>query len=175
MLNVSYLLPLLFSSSSSAATGETANRTNPIFTILMMVALFAVMYFVMIRPQRKKQKEEQDMRDSIQIGDEITTIGGIMGRVVTVKDDSLVIETGSDRIKMKVTRWSIQANNTAQERINKEKEAMRKAQEAEKEAKKQGKKGGRKERTEKAAEIEKTAETAKSEEPAAADESETKE
>ncbi len=175
MLNVSYLLPLLFSSSSSAATGETANRTSPIFTILMMVALFAVMYFVMIRPQRKKQKEEQDMRDSIQIGDEITTIGGIMGRVVTVKDDSLVIETGSDRIKMKVTRWSIQANNTAQERINKEKEAMRKAQEAEKEAKKQGKKGGRKERTEKAAEIEKTAETAKSEEPAAADESETKE
>ena len=151
MLNVSYLLPLLFSSSSSAATGETANRTSPIFTILMMVALFAVMYFVMIRPQRKKQKEEQDMRDSIQIGDEITTIGGIMGRVVTVKDDSLVIETGSDRIKMKVTRWSIQANNTAQERINKEKEAMRKAQEAEKEAKKQGKKGGRKERTEKAA------------------------
>lgn len=175
MLNVSYLLPLLFSSSSSAATGETANRTSPIFTILMMVALFAVMYFVMIRPQRKKQKEEQDMRDSIQIGDEITTIGGIMGRVVTVKDDSLVIETGSDRIKMKVTRWSIQANNTAQERINKEKEAMRKAQEAEKEAKKQGKKGGRKERTEKAAEIEKTAETAKSEEPVAADESETKE
>ncbi len=175
MLNVFYLLPLLFSSSSSAATGETANRTSPIFTILMMVALFAVMYFVMIRPQRKKQKEEQDMRDSIQIGDEITTIGGIMGRVVTVKDDSLVIETGSDRIKMKVTRWSIQANNTAQERINKEKEAMRKAQEAEKEAKKQAKKGGRKERTEKAAEIEKTAETAKSEEPAAADESETKE
>ena len=174
-MNVSYLQPLLFSSSSSAATGETANRTSPIFTILMMVALFAVMYFVMIRPQRKNQKEEQDMRDSIQIGDEITTIGGIMGRVVTVKDDSLVIETGSDRIKMKVTRWSIQANNTAQERINKEKEAMRKAQEAEKEAKKQGKKGGRKERTEKAAEIEKTAETAKSEEPAAADESETKE
>ena len=157
MLNLSYVLPLLFGSSSSTASGE-ASRTSPIFTILMMVALFAVMYFVMIRPQRKKQKEEQDMRDSIQIGDEITTIGGIMGRVVTVKDDSLVIETGSDRIKMKVTRWSIQANNTAQERMEKEKEAMRKAQEAEKEAKKQAKKGGRKERTEKNAEIEKTAE-----------------
>ena len=157
MLNLSYVQPLLFGPSSSTASGE-ASRTSPIFTILMMVALFAVMYFVMIRPQRKKQKEEQDMRDSIQIGDEITTIGGIMGRVVTVKDDSLVIETGSDRIKMKVTRWSIQANNTAQERMEKEKEAMRKAQEAEKEAKKQAKKGGRKERTEKNAEIEKTAE-----------------
>ena len=146
MLNLSYVLPLLFSSSSSSAEGSA---TSPIYTILMMVALFAVMYFVMIRPQRKKQKEEQDMRDAIQIGDEITTIGGIMGRVVTVKDDSLVIETGADRIKMKITRWAIQANNTAQERINKEKEAMRKAQEAEKEARKQAKKGGRKERTEK--------------------------
>ena len=99
MLNLSYVLPLLFSSSSSSSEGSA---TSPIYTILMIVALFAVMYFVMIRPQRKKQKEEQDMRDAIQIGDEITTIGGIMGRVVTVKDDSLVIETGADRIKMKI-------------------------------------------------------------------------
>lgn len=53
------------------------------------------MYFVMIRPQKKKQKEEQNMRDSIQVGDEITTIGGIMGRVVTVKEDSIIIEIGS--------------------------------------------------------------------------------
>ena len=59
--------------------------------IIMMAALFGVMYFVMIRPQKKKQKEEQNMRDSIQVGDEITTIGGIMGRVVTVKEDSLII------------------------------------------------------------------------------------
>lgn len=143
--NLIMSLPLLFGNASGSADGST--KTNPLYTILMMVALFAIMYFVMIRPQKKRQKEEQELRDSIQIGDEITTIGGIMGRIVTVKDDSLVIETGSDRIKMKITRWAVQTNNTAQERIDKEKEALKKAQDAEKEARKQSKGGKRKERT----------------------------
>ena len=103
------------------------------------VALFAIMYFVMIRPQKKKQKEEQEMRDSIQIGDEITTIGGICGRVVTVKEDSLVIETGADRNKMKITRWAIQTNNTADDRLKAEREAQAAAKEAEKAEKSKGK------------------------------------
>lgn len=133
----------------TASANQAQATRSPIYTILMMVALFAVMYFVMIRPQKKKQKEEQNMRDSIQIGDEITTIGGIVGRIVTVKDDSLVIETGSDRNKMKITRWAIQANNTAQERLDKEREALKKAQEAEKEAKKSEGRKSRKERAEK--------------------------
>ncbi|MBQ6163651.1 MAG: preprotein translocase subunit YajC [Clostridia bacterium] len=142
-----YLLPLCgLAGTSATAADSSAAKGSPYFTIAMMVGLFAVMYFVMIRPQRKRQKEEQNMRDSIQIGDEITTIGGIYGRVVTVKDDSLVIETGSDRVKMKITRWAIQTNNTAQERVDKEKEALKKAQEAEKEARKNGE--GRKSRKE---------------------------
>ena len=149
-MNFGFLIPLcnLFGSTAGTSTAgsDSARTGNPVFTIGMMVALFAIMYFVMIRPQRKKQKEEQNMRDSIQIGDEITTIGGIYGRVVTVKDDSLVIETGSDRVKMKITRWAIQTNNTAQERIDKEKEALKKAQDAEKEARKNGE--GRKTRKE---------------------------
>lgn len=107
-------------------------------TILLMVALFAVMYFVMIRPQKKKQKEEQEMRDAIQIGDEITTIGGIFGRVVTVKEDSLVIETGADRTKMKITRWAIQTNNTAEDRLQAERAAQAAAKEAEKAEKSKG-------------------------------------
>lgn len=105
--------------------------------LIIMVVFFAIMYFLMIRPQKKKQKEEQAMRDAIQIGDEITTIGGIMGRVTTVKEDSLVIETGADRSKMKIARWAIQTNNTAQERADAEKAAAKAAQEAEKEARKQ--------------------------------------
>ncbi len=113
-------------------------KTNSYGTIILMVALFAIMYFVMIRPQKKKQKEEQEMRDSIQIGDEITTIGGICGRVVTVKDDSLVIETGADRNKMKITRWAIQTNNTADDRIQAERAAQNAAKEAEKAEKKKG-------------------------------------
>ncbi len=112
--------------------GTTAPQGNSWTTILLMVALFGVMYFVMIRPQKKKQKEEQEMRDAIQIGDEITTIGGILGRVVTVKEDSLVIETGADRTKMKITRWAIQTNNTAEDRLQAERAAQAAAKEAEK-------------------------------------------
>ena len=107
-------------------------------SIILMVALFGVMYFVMIRPQKKKQKEEQEMRDAIQIGDEITTIGGICGRVVTVKEDSLVVETGADRTKMKITRWAIQTNNTAEDRLQAERAAQAAAKEAEKAEKGKG-------------------------------------
>lgn len=115
-----------------------ARQGNSWTTILLMVALFGVMYFVMIRPQKKKQKEEQEMRDAIQIGDEITTIGGICGRVVTVKEDSLVIETGADRNKMKITRWAIQTNNTAEDRLQAERAAQAAAKEAEKAEKGKG-------------------------------------
>ena len=111
---------------------ETSQKTGSWTSILLMVALFGVMYFVMIRPQKKKQKEEQQMRDAIQSGDEITTIGGICGRVVTVKEDSLVIETGADRTKMKITRWAIQTNNTAEDRLQAERAAQAAAKEAEK-------------------------------------------
>ena len=99
-----------------------------------LIAMIAIMYFLMIRPQRKKQKEEQTMRDNVQIGDEITTIGGIMGKVVTVKEDSLVIETGADRNKMKIARWAVSTNNTANEKLAAEREAAKAAQEKEKEA-----------------------------------------
>lgn len=121
---------------------------NPWQMILMMVALFGIMYFVMIRPQKKKQKEEQEMRDAIQIGDEITTIGGICGRVVTVKEDSLVIETGADRNKMKITRWAIQTNNTAEDRLQAERAAQAAAKEAEKAEKKGRSRRSKKEDTE---------------------------
>ena len=86
-------LTLLAASTGAAAKGSSWTM------ILMMVGVFAVMYFLMIRPQKKKQKEEQAMRDNLQIGDEITTIGGIVGKIVTVKDDSLIIETGADRCR----------------------------------------------------------------------------
>ncbi|MGN0520150.1 MAG: preprotein translocase subunit YajC [Candidatus Fimenecus sp.] len=132
MFNV--LLPL----EATSTTGSTSIWP----TILLMVALFAVMYFFTIRPQKKQQKKEQEMRDGTQVGDEITTIGGIMGRVVTVKEDSLIIETGADRNKMKIARWAIQMNNTANEKLQAEREAAKAAQEKEKEekAKKKSKK-----------------------------------
>ena len=80
--------------------------------IIMMVALFAIMYFFMIRPQKKKQKEEEKMRNNLQPGDEIMTIGGFYGKVISVKEDSVVIESVVDRSKQKITRNAIQQNLT---------------------------------------------------------------
>ena len=110
--------------------GSGDGTQNPMSSLLLMGGLFVAMWFLMIRPQKKKQKEEQQMRDSIQIGDEITTIGGIMGRVVTVKDEYIVVETGADRIKMRFQRWAIQTNDTANARMEAERKAAADAKKA---------------------------------------------
>lgn len=120
--------------AAPGATGAAGDKSS-FSLIFLMGGMFAVMYFVMIRPQKKKQKAEQEMRDNLQIGDEITTIGGIVGRVITIKDDSLIIETGADRNKMKITRWAISTNNTSTEKAEAEREAAKEAQEAERTAK----------------------------------------
>jgi len=83
-----------------------------IMSIGFLVLMLVVMYFLMIRPQRKRQKEEAQMRNSLRVGDEITTIGGICGRVLQVKEDSLVIETGADRSKMTIKKWAVQSCDT---------------------------------------------------------------
>lgn len=116
-----------------------SSSSSSLMMIIPMILIFALMYFMMIRPQKKQQKIEQEMRNSLKIGDEITTIGGIMGRIVTVKDDSLIIETGADRNKMKITRWAVQANNTAMERDRQEREAAKAAAEKAKAEKKKKK------------------------------------
>ena len=83
--------------------------------ILIYVAIFAAMYFFLIRPQNKKKKEEQKMRDNIQIGDEIVTIGGFYGRIVAIKDDSYVIESTVDRSKMRILKNAVQTVLTVHE------------------------------------------------------------
>ena len=77
---------------------------------MLMVAIF---YFLLIRPQRKRDKAERDMRNSIQVGDEISTIGGFIGKVVSMKDETLVIETSADRTKLKLYRWAIRGKEAA--------------------------------------------------------------
>ena len=76
-------------------------------TILMLVVLFALMYFLMIRPENKRKKQAQEMRDSLKKGDTITTIGGIVGKIVMVKPDTIVIETSDDRVRMELTKWAV--------------------------------------------------------------------
>ena len=123
-------LSSLFGGGASAEGGSTG--ANPM-SLIIMVGMFALMYFFMIRPQKKKQKEEQEMRDSIQIGDEITTIGGIMGKITKVKDDEIIVETGTDRTKLKMQRWAIQTNETANARMAAEKKAAEDAKKAQSE------------------------------------------
>ena len=108
-------------------------------SLIFMVVMIAAMYFLMIRPQKKRQKEEQEMRNAVEVGDEITTIGGICGKVVIVKEQHLIIETGADRNRMQITRWAVQQNNTATERLQAEREAARAAAEKAKAEKKAGK------------------------------------
>ena len=126
------LLTLSLFGGAAAVGGATAGGSNPM-SLIKIVGMVALMYFMVLRPQKKRQKEEQEMRDSIQIGDEIVTIGGIMGRVVTVKDDSIVIETGTDRTKIKFLRSAIQTNQTANDRMAAEKKAAEDAKKAQSE------------------------------------------
>lgn len=121
--------------TAAGAEGTEGAQGGSMPMIIMMVALFAAMYFFTIRPQKKQQKMEQEIRENTQIGDEITTIGGICGKVVSVKDDSIVIETGSDRVKIKFKKYAIQTNHTANEKIQAEREAAKAAMQ-EKKAKK---------------------------------------
>lgn len=95
--------------------------------ILIMVAMFGLMYFTSIRPQKKRQQQEQEMRNAVEVGDEITTIGGICGRIVTVKEENLIIETGADRNRITITRWAVQQNNSANERLAAQKAAAKEA------------------------------------------------
>lgn len=101
------------------ADEASANGGNPsmFIVILVYIAIFAALYFFLIRPNSKKKKEEAQLRNSLEIGDEITTIGGIMGRVVAIKDDedAIIIETGSDRVKMKFKKWCISSVDTVKE------------------------------------------------------------
>lgn len=88
-----------------------------IMQFAMMLALLVGMYFLMIRPSSKRKKQEDEMRNNIQIGDKITTIGGIIGRVVAIKDENelFVIETGVDRSKIKIKKWAIASCDTQKE------------------------------------------------------------
>ena len=109
-------------------------------TIIMLVGMIAVFYFLLIRPENKRKKEAEQMRSSVKNGDEITTIGGIVGKVVNVKEDKFVIETGADQVRIEFAKWALSTNETAaaaaKEEAKKKQEAKAKAKAAKKAEKK---------------------------------------
>lgn len=105
-----FLLDAATTGANAAAQGASAGSMLGMF--IPMILMFVILYFFMIRPQKKRDKEIQNMRSSLQIGDEVVTTGGIIGIVVSLKEDTLVIETGSDRSKVRIARWAVAQNNT---------------------------------------------------------------
>lgn len=116
----------LFLTDATAAAGGMTS------TLIMVVMMLAVFYFMLIRPENKRKKEAEEMRSAVKVGDKITTIGGICGTVVSIKDDKLVIETGADQVRIELAKWAMSTNETAAEA---KKAEQKKAQEAKAKAK----------------------------------------
>ena len=100
---------------TGTAGGETPTGGSPWMTIIMLVGMVLIFYFFIIRPQKKQEKQTAEMRNSISVGDEIVTIGGIIGTVLIIKEDKLMIETGNDRSKLTILRNSVREVLKAEE------------------------------------------------------------
>ena len=111
------------------ATSASAGMGSTLIMLVMMIAIF---YFMLIRPENKRKKEAEQMRSSVKKGDKITTIGGIVGTVVDVKENRIVIETSADQVRIEFEKWAISSNETAAENAKAE---AKKAQEAKAKAK----------------------------------------
>lgn len=82
--------------------------------LIILVVFFVLMWLLMVRPEKKKQKKVEDMRKALTVGDEVVSIGGIMGKVVHVTDDDITIETGEDRVRVQLKKWAISTNVKAE-------------------------------------------------------------
>ena len=101
--------------TEGAAEGGILENVISFAPIIVVIVVF---YFMLIRPQQKKDKEDRAMRENLEIGDEIVTAGGIIGLVVYIKEDTVVIETGSDRSKVRIAKWAVAQNITAKEKAD---------------------------------------------------------
>ena len=123
------MLHNFLTADASTATGGLGGMSS----ILFLVISFVVFYFFLIRPENKRKKKLTEMRNNISIGDEIVTIGGILGKVVQVTEDTITFETGEDRVRMQVTKWAI-SSNVREEKQRAAQEAAAKAAKSKKNA-----------------------------------------
>ena len=80
---------------------------SSVYSLIMVVVLIAIFYLFMIRPESKRKKQQEEMRSNLRKGDQITTIGGVVGRIVKIEDDTLIIETSEDRVRMEFAKWAV--------------------------------------------------------------------
>lgn len=92
--------------AASTASGGMAGGS----TLIILVLFFVLMYVFMIRPEKKKQKKVEEMRKALSVGDEIVTIGGIMGKIVHITEDDITIETSEDRVRVQFKKWAVSSN-----------------------------------------------------------------
>lgn len=107
---------------SSSSSGGSAGAGILSF-VLPLVIMFALLYFIAIKPQKKREREMKEMQESLQVGDEIVTGGGIVGIIVRTGEDTVVIETGGEKQKLRIKNWAITENVTAMERVKEAKAA----------------------------------------------------
>jgi preprotein translocase subunit YajC len=121
---------------ATATTGAAGAAGGMGSSIIMIVAMLGIFYFMLIRPENKRKKEAEQTRNSVKNGDQITTIGGVVGTVVNVKEDKIVIETSADQVRIELMKWAISSNETAaaaaREEARKKQEAKAKAKAAKK-------------------------------------------
>ena len=91
------------------ASTQSSGFGGGIITVVMLVAMIALFYFLMYRPQKKQEKEAKNMRDSLQVGDEVTTIGGIIGKVVSIKEETFLLETGRDKVRIRFLKSAVKS------------------------------------------------------------------
>ncbi len=101
---------MMFTGCAPASAGGDAAAGGGASSIIMIVVLIVVFYFFLIRPENKKKKKLEEMRSGLEVGDKITTIGGMVGKIVNISGDLITFETGEDRVRIQITKWAISTN-----------------------------------------------------------------
>ncbi len=110
ILMVAVFICAMATGCTTAGSGEGATGGNWT-SLIMLVVIMVIFYFMIMRPEKKKQKQQEQMRSELSVGDEITTIGGLVGKIVSVSDENIVIETSEDRVRVELTKWAVSSTN----------------------------------------------------------------
>ena len=106
ILAVAVLICAMVSGCAPAASGSSSSTGNWT-SLIMLVVIMVIFYFMIMRPESKKKKQQEQMRNELSVGDEIITIGGLVGKIVSVSEENIVFETSEDRVRIEVTKWAV--------------------------------------------------------------------